>query len=387
MVGQPHVRRAVIARIWCQHDDGLPLQTMQRLRYSGLPNPCRTGEIGRSKRPAAVEVPDQPPFGAVQWHRQSGVELLVARSRTPQVREPAQSIHERGQGILSVRSSLRHPSTVPRAYSFLWIPIAAREPRIGEIMSRTIVVTGAASGLGAATADAIEADGDRVIRLDLREGDIAVDLSSREGRAEAVAEIQEVSGASLDGIVTWAGLGSGGVQTLLVNYFGTVDLIEGVRELLTRSPQPRVVVTSSRMSLFPADQALVKQLLDHDLEAIEQLGDEPEQSFYYKATKTATAKWMRLHAIAPEWGGAGIKVNAIAPGLIETPMTRSTLDSPEYAKFLLDMHPQAEDVLSQPSEIAQIARFLASPAAGILVGQCLWADRGTEAIERGDDIW
>lgn len=254
-------------------------------------------------------------------------------------------------------------------------------------MSRTIAVTGAASGLGAATAEAIEADGDRVIRVDLREGDITVDLSTREGRTEAVAKIGEAAGDTLDGIVTWAGLGSGSVATLLVNYFGSVDVIEGVHDLLVRSPQPRVVVTSSRMSLYPADPGLVRQLLEHDLDSIEALGDEPEQSFYYKASKTATAKWMRKNAVAPEWGGRGIKINSIAPGLIETPMTRGTLDSPEHARMLLDMHPQAEDVLSQPSEIAAIARFLASPDAGLLVGQCLWADRGTEAIERGTDIW
>ena len=191
----------------------------------------------------------------------------------------------------------------------------------------------------------------------------------------------------MDGIVTWAGLGGGGVATLLVNYFGTVDVVEGLREPLTRSEAPRVVVTSSRMTLFPADETLVQQLLDHDLEAIEPLGDESEQSFYYKATKTAVAKWMRRAAVSPEWGGQGIKVNAIAPGLIETPMTRGALDTPAYAEPLLAMHPQAEQILSQPAEIAQIARFLASPAASLLVGQCIWADRGTEAIVRGDGTW
>lgn len=254
-------------------------------------------------------------------------------------------------------------------------------------MARTIVVTGSASGLGKATAEAIEAAGDRVIRVDYREGDITADLSTRGGRSAAISEIRALAPASLDGIVTWAGLGGGGVATLLVNYFGTVELVEGVRDLLTGSSAPRVVVTSSRMSLFPADASLVQRLLAEDLDAIEQLGDEDEATKYYRASKTAVARWMRRKAIDADWGGVGIAVNAIAPGLIETPMTRGALDDAEMSGPLLEMHPQANATLSQPDEIAAIAQFLASERAGLLMGQCLFADRGTEAIERGDERW
>lgn len=255
-------------------------------------------------------------------------------------------------------------------------------------MSRTIAVTGAASGLGKATAERLEADGNRVIRLDLREGDVTVDLATREGREEGTARLRELAGPSLDGMITWAGVAGPTRATLLVNYFGTVDLLAGVRDLLAAASAPRVVVTSSRMSLYPADANIVEALLAHDIDAVEQMAEaEPEPNAYYTATKTALARWMRRIAVDPEWGGQGIRVNAIAPGLIETPMTAGALADPGMAPTMLAMHPQVDPTLNKATEMADLAAFLLDPRNTLLVGQCLWADRGTEAIERGDGVW
>ena len=255
-------------------------------------------------------------------------------------------------------------------------------------MTRTIVVTGAASGIGQATAEHLDAQGDRVLRLDLREGDVLADLGTGQGRQEAVAKIHELTD-TLDGIVTWAGLGGGSPATLLVNYFGTTELIGGVQGLLANSPAPRVVVTSSRMSLFSADASIVNALLAGDAEVVAHSypDDETEPLQYYKASKTALARWMRRLAVAPGWGDAGIAVNAIAPGLIETPLTRTALDDPAARGPLIDMHPQTTTTMSQPAEIAALTAFLLSEPAGLLAGQCIWADRGTEALVRGDGTW
>jgi len=255
-------------------------------------------------------------------------------------------------------------------------------------MTRTVVVTGAASGLGEATARTLRGRGDRVVTVDLRGADVEADLSTPAGRAAAVAGIHEQVDGRLDGIVTWAGLGGPRRTTLLVNYFGTVDVVAGVRELLLASEAPRVVVTSSRMSLEPADATVVEALLRGDLAAVEALPDaETEPTAYYRASKTAVARWMRRTAVDPAWGGQGITVNAIAPGLVETPMTVGALADPQVRPGLLAAHPQAQDRLSQPTEIADLATFLVGADAGLLMGQCVFADRGTEAVLRGDTVW
>ncbi|AGB74043.1 MULTISPECIES: SDR family oxidoreductase [Rhizobium] len=251
-------------------------------------------------------------------------------------------------------------------------------------MNRSIVVTGAASGIGKATAELLESRGDRVVRVDIRNADINADLATIEGRAEAVALLKESLKDGVDGIVTWAGLGGPVGATLLVNFFGTIDLVEGIHPLLLMSTAPRVVVTSSRMSLEKPNEEIVALLLKRNLtEIVRRYPSSEDPTEFYCATKVAINRWMRHLAVSPDWGGRGIKVNAIAPGLTETPMTRSTLDNDVQRQYLLAMHPQAENVLSQPIELAEIARFLVGPESSMLIGQCIYADRGTEAILRG----
>ncbi|MSV88535.1 MAG: NAD-dependent epimerase, partial [Actinobacteria bacterium] len=95
---------------------------------------------------------------------------------------------------------------------------------------RTIVVTGSASGMGAATRARLVAAGERVIGVDIRDADIVADLGTAEGRALAIASVGELSGGVIDGLVTWAGLPGltdrpGGLL-VSVNYFGTISMLE-----------------------------------------------------------------------------------------------------------------------------------------------------------------
>ena len=74
-------------------------------------------------------------------------------------------------------------------------------------MTRTIAVTGAASGLGRALAERLTKDGARVIRVDLRDSDVEADLATDAGRAAAVHGIESQAGGTLDGLVVAAGVG------------------------------------------------------------------------------------------------------------------------------------------------------------------------------------
>src|SRR3954470_20116757 len=108
----------------------------------------------------------------------------------------------------------------------------------------TICVTGSASGMGAATARLLRADGHRVIGVDLRDADVVADVGTADGRQAAIDAITAECGGSLDGLVTFAGLGGGTGRpaSLLVsvNYFGTVELIAGLRPALAAAGESAV---------------------------------------------------------------------------------------------------------------------------------------------------
>jgi NAD(P)-dependent dehydrogenase (short-subunit alcohol dehydrogenase family) len=119
-------------------------------------------------------------------------------------------------------------------------------------MDRTHVVTGAASGIGAATARYLRARGGRVIACDLRDADVIADLATREGRAALVDGVSGLSGGTIDAILAIAG--GGPAETIpSLNFFGAVATLEGLRPLMEASPAPRAVAVSSIGSLGAGD--------------------------------------------------------------------------------------------------------------------------------------
>ena len=101
------------------------------------------------------------------------------------------------------------------------------------------VISGSASGMGAATRRRLEAAGHRVIGIDLRDAEVIADLGTPEGRTEAVAAVIDAADGVLNGAVSAAGLGPpvAGALIARVNYFGSQALLAGC--LLYTSPSPR----------------------------------------------------------------------------------------------------------------------------------------------------
>src|SRR5437763_1130756 len=130
-------------------------------------------------------------------------------------------------------------------------------------MDRTYVVTGAASGIGAATTSYLRERGSQVIACDLRDADVIADLTTSEGRAALVEGVKRLSGGRIDAIVANAG-GGPAETSLSLNFFGAVATLEGLRPLLESSPAPRAVVVSSIASFSPTDPVLLEACLSLD---------------------------------------------------------------------------------------------------------------------------
>ncbi|CAM3289616.1 SDR family oxidoreductase [Nocardioides dubius] len=250
---------------------------------------------------------------------------------------------------------------------------------------RTYVVTGAASGIGQATADHLRSQGHRVIGVDRQQSDVVGDLSTPAGRREAIAAIR-AQASVIHGVVPCAGLaGITGVDPELlvsVNYFGAVELVEGLHAELAAAGNGAVVLLSSNSTTCqPGWSAPVaRACLSGDEARARGEAAKVPAVIAYPSSKAALAWWARTEGVKARWAGAGIRVNAVAPGLIATPMTTEVKADPVFGRFA-DSYPTALKRPGRPEEIAALIGFLLSDAASLLVGSVVYADGGTDAIK------
>jgi NAD(P)-dependent dehydrogenase (short-subunit alcohol dehydrogenase family) len=254
---------------------------------------------------------------------------------------------------------------------------------------RTVVVTGSASGMGAATRARLEAAGERVIGVDLRDAEVEVDLGSPDGRDGALEAIADACGGVLDGVVTWAGLGGltdrAGSLLVSVNYFGTVPLLEGLRPLLARGDRPAAVAISSNSTTFQPDLAMdvARACLDGDEPSARAAADAVTSFAVYPATKLAVAWWVRRNAPTVAWAGTGITLNAVAPGAIETPLLNASIADPTVGEATANF-PIPVGRRGTADEIAAFVQYLLGPNARFFCGSVLFHDGGTDAQVRPD---
>jgi NAD(P)-dependent dehydrogenase (short-subunit alcohol dehydrogenase family) len=253
----------------------------------------------------------------------------------------------------------------------------------------TVVITGAASGMGAALRARLEAEGTTVIGVDLPGSGATVeaDLATVDGRTLMADGVAERSGGTIDGLVAGAGMqsmdGALAGRTVRTNYFGAVATLERLRPLLARGTDASAVAISSNSTTtqpgYPAELADV--LLAGDEEAaVAAVGEDAISA--YPISKLALGRWVRRHATTDEWIGNGIRLNAIAPGFVDTAMTAGTW---EFVSSLGDTYPIPIGRPGRVEEMAALLAFLLSPEAGFFVGSFLTADGGTEARVRADD--
>ncbi|RVW00246.1 SDR family oxidoreductase [Rhodococcus xishaensis] len=248
-------------------------------------------------------------------------------------------------------------------------------------MPRTYLVTGSASGVGAATAELLLNQNARVIGADLSDADITADLGVQQGRTTLVAQARERSGGHLDGVVACAGVALFDPLTIKVNYFGAVAALEGLRSLLAAGTDPRALVISSAASLHPADPAIVDAALAGDeaaaVEAARTAVTQGDGAQVYSSSRVAIARWIRRTAVTPEWAGSGIPLNAIAPGMLIAPMIEAMLDTEVGRQAIDDSIPSALHGRVLPAQVAPLLSWLVSAENSHVTGRVIVVDDGT----------
>jgi NAD(P)-dependent dehydrogenase (short-subunit alcohol dehydrogenase family) len=250
--------------------------------------------------------------------------------------------------------------------------------------TRTYVVSGAASGIGAATAALLREQGHRVVTVDLRDADVVADLSTAQGRGAAVAGVREQTDV-VHGVVPAAGIGgfTGTDPALVVsvNFFGAIALVEGLRDLMAAADGAAVVLLASNSITgqpgWAGDVAVA--CLRGDEEAARAAASAHEAVMVYPASKAALAWWARREGVTEAWIGAGIRLNSVAPGKIATAMTEQLAADPVFGP-LSEAYPSAVGRDGRAEEIAAPIAFLLSDAASLVVGSVLYVDGGTDAI-------
>ncbi|WP_372796745.1 SDR family oxidoreductase [Litorivivens sp.] len=249
----------------------------------------------------------------------------------------------------------------------------------------TYAMTGGATGIGAAIRQHLEGAGHRLIVVDLKAADINADLSSSTDREQAIQGIRAAAKDGLDGFIACAGVsGSVPVKSLIpsVNYFGAVELVEGLRDILARK-RGAVVLISSNSAPMDTRQDYVDALLASDEQAAMAMAGETDGHSLYSGSKQALARWMRRNTQA--YAAEGIRLNAVAPGYTRTPMTEGVAKDPAYAdaiKQFLDSIPLKR--AGESEDIAKAVSYLLSDDASFVCGSVLFVDGGHDAMLRPD---
>jgi NAD(P)-dependent dehydrogenase (short-subunit alcohol dehydrogenase family) len=271
--------------------------------------------------------------------------------------------------------------------------------RFGELLDyagRRVVVTGCASGIGAALVGQLADLGADIVGLDVRPPTFGLndfhelDLSDPASIDAAVGSV----GGQVDAVFNVAGVSSGIGNPLLVvkiNFLGTRQLTEA---LAPRMPSGSSIVSVSSLaaSNYLENMGEVAGLLNTRTfaEGEQWCGEHPDAlaDGGYRLSKEAIILYGMKNAVP--LGARGIRINCTGPGVTETPILDQLRT--KYGQAYLDDIPKPLGRVSTPEEQAAVLVFLNSSAAGYLTGQVLWVDGGNLASRiaatlEGSALW
>ncbi|MDQ1638959.1 MAG: glucose 1-dehydrogenase [Pyrinomonadaceae bacterium] len=246
-----------------------------------------------------------------------------------------------------------------------------------DLKGKVALVTGASSGIGRATAETLAANGARV----------AINFHRNQAGAEAARA--EITGAGGSAIVVQANVTRAGeVQSLVeqtVNEFGPIDilvnnagsLVERLKILELTEERWDEVIDLNLKSAFLCCRAVSASMMERKRGAIVNVSSIAGRnggalgSIHYSTAKGGVITFTK--GLAKELGPFGVRVNAVSPGVIDTPY-HEQFSSPEMMKTYAGMIPLGR--IGTAAEVAKVICFLASDSASYLAGETIEINGG-----------
>ena len=254
---------------------------------------------------------------------------------------------------------------------------------MGKLDGKVALITGAASGIGRASALRFSGDGAAVMcaDLDLDGAQHTAAMISEKGGSAAALQLDVVDQAAVEAALKQTIAELGGVHVLFNNagvgggqlgWDKVIDInLKGVYNGLFHGC--RVIAEQGGGAVIStASIAGLVALLGPPI------ADPPPMEYgngAYQASKGAVVQLTRQFAVT--YARRGVRVNAVAPGYIHTPMTAMVREMEGWEAFLAELHPLGR--MGQPEEIAAAAAFLASDEASFITGVTLPVDGGYTA--------
>jgi NAD(P)-dependent dehydrogenase (short-subunit alcohol dehydrogenase family) len=266
----------------------------------------------------------------------------------------------------------------------------------GRLAGKVALITGGASGIGRACAERYAEEGAEIVIADrdARRGEeVAAALQAASNRRARFVEVDVSSEASVDAMVAGAVEAFGRIDTVLAAAgISNSSYESGVTAERDEDPESRFLINQpldawervlsvNLTGVMLTDRAVARSMIAAGVQGtLVNIASTAARvplpgAADYNVSKAGVA--MLTHVLAVELVGHGIRVNAIGPGFVETPMTRAMQDQPEGREMMIGMTPMGR--LGTAREMANTALFLACDESSYTTGQTLYPNGGMYA--------